>query len=120
MTSPPFTGALASAPAQGWQLYAAALSPTAALKTTTTCRLEIALTDDHQDGTSDTASRWYVPSDAVAGLFRKDAFDKLHAMKPGFMRTPGGNYLEGTGQRTRWNWKATLGAPGTLEKWPAR
>ena len=27
------------------------------------------------------------------------------------MRTPGGNYLEGTGPRTRWDWKATLGPP---------
>ena len=49
------------------------------------------------------------PGDAVGGLWRKDVFDMLKAMKPGFIRLPGGNYLEGTGMRTRWNWKATIG-----------
>ena len=50
------------------------------------------------------------PSDAVGGLFRKDVVDKMKAMKPGFMRTPGGNYLEGNFPGERWNWKKTLGA----------
>ena len=48
-------------------------------------------------------------TDAVEGLFRKDIFDKIKAMKPGFVRSPGGNYLEGFGLRTRWDWKATVG-----------
>jgi len=49
------------------------------------------------------------PSDAVAGLFRRDIFEALSRLTPGFVRAPGGNYLEGHGQRTRWNWKETLG-----------
>lgn len=49
------------------------------------------------------------PADAVAGLFRRDLFDAVAALRPGFVRCPGGNYLEGTGPRTRWNWKSTIG-----------
>ena len=52
-----------------------------------------------------------VPSDAVGGLFRRDVFESIAALRPGFVRMPGGNYLEGFGPRTRWDWKATLGAP---------
>ena len=48
-------------------------------------------------------------TDAVDGLFRRDVFERLRAMNPGFVRTPGGNYLEGHGPRTRWQWKATVG-----------
>jgi alpha-N-arabinofuranosidase len=50
-----------------------------------------------------------VPGDAVAGLFRKDIFDKIKAMKPGFIRMPGGNYLEGTGPSTYWDWRKSIG-----------
>eukprot|EP00050_Salpingoeca_kvevrii_P022188 m.122502 g.122502 ORF g.122502 m.122502 type:complete len:642 (-) comp9630_c0_seq2:40-1965(-) len=50
-----------------------------------------------------------MPKSAVGGLFRKDLIPYLTSLKPGFMRTPGGNYLEGTGPRTRWNWKQTIG-----------
>ena len=48
-------------------------------------------------------------SDAIEALFRKDIFDRLAAMHPGFIRTPGGCYLEGNSLETRWNWKQTLG-----------
>ena len=44
-----------------------------------------------------------------AGLFRPDVFETLRELRPGFVRTPGGNYLEGFGPRTRWDWKKTLG-----------
>ena len=54
-------------------------------------------------------NRAYRPGDAVAGLFRKDIFEKMQAMKPGFIRMPGGNYLEGTGPHTRWDWRASIG-----------
>ena len=49
------------------------------------------------------------PSDAVGGLFRRDVFEAVQSLHPGFIRAPGGNYLEGYGERTRWNWKRTLG-----------
>ena len=54
-----------------------------------------------------------IPSDAVRGLFRRDLFERLEQLRPGFVRMPGGNYLEGHGPRTFWNWKHTLGAPET-------
>lgn len=57
----------------------------------------------HLDGFS------LVPGDAVAGLFRKDIFDKIKAMNPGFIRMPGGNYLEGTGPSTYWDWRKSVG-----------
>lgn len=68
-----------------------------------------------------------VPSPSQAGLFRADLFNYVQRLHPGFLRIPGGNYLEGvagksappfrlltqhlysagTGQRSRWAWKNT-------------
>eukprot|EP00035_Acanthoeca_spectabilis_P005172 m.110773 g.110773 ORF g.110773 m.110773 type:complete len:704 (-) comp12903_c0_seq1:23-2134(-) len=86
---------------------------TAMISTPTTCplctnngMLEFRL---RGSGTVNIDAVSLVPSDAVGGLWRKDIFDKVSALRPGFIRMPGGNYLEGTGQRTRWNWKKTLG-----------
>ena len=52
-----------------------------------------------------------MPADAVAGIFRKDIFETIGKLQPAFLRSPGGNYLEGHGPRTRWDWKATVGPP---------
>ncbi|HVT87234.1 MAG TPA: alpha-L-arabinofuranosidase C-terminal domain-containing protein [Tepidisphaeraceae bacterium] len=40
---------------------------------------------------------------------RVDIMQKLVDMKPGFLRFPGGNYLEGRGLAERWAWKTTIG-----------
>jgi alpha-N-arabinofuranosidase len=40
---------------------------------------------------------------------RKDIMQLLVDYKPGFLRFPGGNYLEGNTPATRFNWKNTLG-----------
>src|ERR1022692_226365 len=40
---------------------------------------------------------------------RIDLMQKLDDMKPGFLRFPGGNYLEGSSIATRFPWKETLG-----------
>lgn len=40
---------------------------------------------------------------------RIDLMEKLVAMKPAFLRFPGGNYLEGPDFENRFNWKATIG-----------
>ena len=45
-----------------------------------------------------------------ANGFRVDLMEKLAAMKPHFIRFPGGNYLEGNTLWERFDWKATLGA----------
>lgn len=49
-----------------------------------------------------------IPSDAVCGLFRKDLFDKLDAIHPGFIRFPGGCVIEGATLENRYNFKNTL------------
>ena len=54
-----------------------------------------------------------MPEDAVAGVFRKDLFDALLAMKPGFIRFPGGCIIEGVSLENRYQWKRTV---GPLEK----
>lgn len=40
---------------------------------------------------------------------RTDIMELLAAMKPKFLRFPGGNYLEGPNYENRFNWKATIG-----------
>ena len=41
--------------------------------------------------------------------FRVDIMEKLAAMKPQFIRFPGGNYLQGRSLWERFDWKATIG-----------
>jgi alpha-N-arabinofuranosidase len=41
--------------------------------------------------------------------FRQDTMELLAALKPQFLRFPGGNYLEGNTFDTRFNWKNTIG-----------
>ena len=95
--------------APGWVRFKATLKSATSL--VQSAALEIVLADDHQDGTYWLDGVSLIPSDAVGDTFRRDALERLRDLKPGFMRTPGGNYLEGTGMRTRWDWKATLGPP---------
>lgn len=52
-----------------------------------------------------------MPCNAVAGVFRKDLFDMLNAMRPGFLRFPGGCIVEGAVLSNRYNWKDTVGLP---------
>ena len=55
---------------------------------------------------------------------RMDLMDKLAAMKPRFLRLPGGNYLEGNTIAERFNWKQTVGdisqRPGHPDPWGYR
>ncbi len=55
---------------------------------------------------------------------RIDLMDKLAAMKPSFLRLPGGNYLEGNTIAERFNWKQTVGdisqRPGHQDPWGYR
>lgn len=58
------------------------------------------------------------PADAVAGLFRKDLFEKLKEMHPGFIRFPGGCIVEGNTLSNRYRFKDTLGIPeGRKHNW---
>jgi alpha-N-arabinofuranosidase len=94
----------------GWQTYTAMLrpDPVPVGKASRSAELRL-LVPPNSEATIDHVS--LVPTDAVAGLFRKDIFDALKALRPGFVRFPGGDYLEGTGPRTRWDWKRTIGQP---------
>lgn len=48
------------------------------------------------------------PSDAVAGIFRRDLFEKLQDLHPGFLRFPGGCIIEGNTLDNRYRFKETL------------
>ena len=52
---------------------------------------------------------------------RVDVMELLAAMKPAFLRFPGGNYLEGNAFNQRFNWKETIGPveqrPGHPSPW---
>ena len=52
------------------------------------------------------------PADAVAGLFRRDLIDRLAALRPSFLRFPGGCWVEGTTMKEAYRWKETIG-----DKW---
>ncbi len=51
------------------------------------------------------------PADAVSGLFRRDIFETLKKLKPGFVRFPGGCWVEGETMETAYRWKKTIGPP---------
>lgn len=57
-----------------------------------------------------------MPQTAVAGVFRKDLYDMLEALKPGFLRFPGGCIVEGANLNNRYRWKDTVG-PVWNRKW---
>ena len=50
-----------------------------------------------------------IPGDAVAGVFRKDLFEALKDIHPGFIRFPGGCIVEGVSLAYRYRWKNTIG-----------
>lgn len=50
-----------------------------------------------------------MPQDAVAGVFRRDLYEMLAEMRPGFLRFPGGCIVEGANLDNRYRWKDTVG-----------
>ena len=51
-----------------------------------------------------------MPADAVCGIFRRDLMDRLAALKPSFVRFPGGCWVEGDTMKDAYRWKQTLGS----------
>jgi alpha-L-arabinofuranosidase len=106
--------ARASIPAvtAGWARYTATLRTTNAIPSTLDNRLVIAASTTAAAG----ASAWFAMvslfpptyDNAPAGL-RADLMQKIAALHPGYLRIPGGNYLEGTTLGTYFNWKNTIG-----------
>ena len=52
-----------------------------------------------------------MPADAVAGVFRRDLFERLKELHPGFLRFPGGCIIEGNTLENRYHWKESVGIP---------
>lgn len=88
-----------------WNLYELSLQAKADVKN---ARFHIALT---AAGTVEFDFISMMPADAVAGLFRRDLFEMLAQLKPGFIRFPGGCIVEGNTLSNRYRFKDTLCAP---------
>lgn len=59
-----------------------------------------------------------MPQDAVCGVFRRDLAEMLKALKPGFLRFPGGCVVEGATLLNRYQYKKTLGVlEGRAHNW---
>ncbi|MBQ8301597.1 MAG: carbohydrate binding domain-containing protein, partial [Clostridia bacterium] len=86
-----------------WTKYEATLAPT---KTVRYADFVISLDGS---GTASFDMISCMPSDAVMGIFRRDLAEKLKAIKPGFLRFPGGCIIEGYNLANRYNWKDTVG-----------
>ena len=43
-------------------------------------------------------------------IFRADLLQKMKDLKPGFMRFPGGTYVQGNDRQSAFRWKATIGS----------
>lgn len=52
-----------------------------------------------------------MPENAVAGIFRRDLFELLEGLHPGFLRFPGGCIVEGNTLENRYRWKESVGIP---------
>lgn len=52
------------------------------------------------------------PSDTygTSGIFRRDLMERLAALKPAFVRFPGGCWVEGNTMREAYRWKKTIGS----------
>jgi alpha-L-arabinofuranosidase len=105
-----------------WARYTAVLTTAKAIPATPGNRLVIATSDTAAAGSSAwfTFVSLFPPTYAGApnGL-RIDLMQKIAALHPGYLRIPGGNYLEGTTLATYFNWKNTIGPvpdrPGHLD-----
>lgn len=49
-----------------------------------------------------------MPDNAVSGIFRRDVVEKLAALRPAFLRFPGGCWVEGDTMKEAYRWKKTL------------
>lgn len=106
-----------------WRRYSVTLTTAADVKPTADARLVIA--------TESPGTVWFNQVSLFPPTYkdrpngnRVDLMQKLVDMKPGFLRFPGGNYLEGETVETRFKWKETLGPieqrPGHRGTWGYR
>ena len=95
-----------------WARYTATLTTARGIPATLDNRLVIATSSAAAAG----ASAWFTlvslfpPTyDGTANGLRVDLMQKLAALHPGYLRIPGGNYLEGNTLSTYFNWKLAIG-----------
>jgi alpha-L-arabinofuranosidase len=106
-----------------WKRYSVTLTTAASVKPTAAARLVIA--------TESPGTVWFNQVSLFPPTYkdrpngnRVDLMQKLVDMKPGFLRFPGGNYVEGDTVATRFKWKETIGPieqrPGHPGTWGYR
>jgi alpha-N-arabinofuranosidase len=91
-----------------WQKYSVTLTTSRAVTPTTKARFTLAINSPGTvwfDLVSLIPPTWHNRPNGN----RIDLMQKLADMKPGFLRFPGGNYLEGSSIATRFPWTETLG-----------
>lgn len=95
------------APQGSWQKWVKYETELAAAETVRGAKFVIRLT---APGTAEFDFISMMPKDAVAGVFRKDLFELLKGLHPGFLRFPGGCIIEGNTLENRYRWKESVGA----------
>ena len=95
-------------PEKTWQKWIRYELELEAKETVSGARFVIAL---NQPGVVEFDFISMMPADAVAGVFRKDLFELLKGLHPGFLRFPGGCIIEGNTLENRYRWKESVGAP---------
>ena len=98
-----YTGIIADCDMLDWALYKGELTANDDIQG---ADFEIVLT---KKGSVEFDLISMIPEDAIAGLFRKDLFNALKDIHPGFIRFPGGCIIEGTSLMRRYQWKNTVG-----------
>jgi len=91
-----------------WQKFELALTTAADVRPTTDGRLAISAASGGRFWLS-LVSLFPPTYKNRPNGFRVDIMEKLAAMKPRFIRFPGGNYVEGNTLWERFDWKATIG-----------
>ncbi len=99
---------IASAPvtvnAESWTKYTVTLTPDATVSGN--LRLVVRISS----GSVDLDMISLMPQDTFAGLpIRKDIGEALQALKPSFLRFPGGCAIEGKTEESMYNWKDSIG-----------
>jgi alpha-L-arabinofuranosidase len=100
------------APSGAWRKETATLTTAAGIPSTLTNRFVVSARARAAAGGTDwfTFMSLFPPTyDNQANGFRIDLMQKLAALHPGYLRIPGGNYLEGDTIDTRFNWQTTIG-----------
>ena len=107
-----WASAKVNAVTNAWARYTAVIRTPAGIPPSLTNRFVIS-TSDTADSNS---TMWFAMVSlfpptyhGLANGFRIDLMQKISALRPGYFRIPGGNYLEGDNPATRFDWKTTLG-----------